>query len=57
MSQLSPLKWAKINRSGIHDLLDVINDCTTFQLNQLKTQDFQLKPFDTAVTLKYNQGR
>ena len=40
----------------IHDLLDIISNCTQLQLNRIRTYNFQLKLFDTAVTLKYNQG-
>ena len=41
----NPKKW------HIHDLLDVINNYTKFQLNWIWTP----KNVDTAVTLKYNQ--
>ena len=40
----------------IHDLLDVVNNRTKFQLNLTKTSNFQLKLSGTAVTLQYNQG-
>ena len=33
-----------------------MNNHTKFQLNWIRTQNFQLKLFDNAVTLKYNQG-
>ena len=33
-----------------------MNKDTKFQLNRMRTYNFQLKLFDTAVTLKYNQG-
>ena len=41
----------------MHNLLDVINNCTKLQLNQIRTYHFQLKQFDIAVTLKYNKDR
>ena len=40
----------------IHHLPDVLNNCTKFQLNPIKTLNLQLKLFDTAVTMKHNQG-
>ena len=40
----------------IHDLLYVFNNHTLFKLNRIRTLKFQFKSFDTAVTLKYNQG-
>ena len=46
----------KTKQWHIHGLLDVVNNPTKFQLNQIGTYNFQLKLFDTAVTLKYNQG-
>ena len=52
--QLSPLNICKKSN---HDLLDVINNCTKFQLNQIWTLFFSVKKlFDIAVTLKYNQS-
>ena len=41
----------------IHYLLDLMKNPTKFQLNWIRTQSFQLKLFDTAVTLKYGQGQ
>ena len=41
----------------IYDLLDVNKNQTKFKLNQIRTLNFQLKLFDTAVTLKYNRDR
>ena len=35
-----------------NNLLYAINNRTEFQFNRLRTYDFQLKLFDTAVTLK-----
>ena len=49
-------KKEKKKKCNVHDLLDVIKNHTKFKLNQIRTQNFQLKLFDTAVTLKYNQG-
>ena len=40
----------------IYDLLDVIKNCTKFQLNPISTENFELKLFDAVVTLKFNQG-
>ena len=40
----------------IHYPLHLLNNPTKFQLNRIRTQDFQLKLFDSAVTLKYSQG-
>ena len=40
----------------IYDLLDVNKNQTKFKLNQIRTLNFQLELFDTAVTLKYIQG-
>ena len=37
-------------------LLDLITSPTKFQINWTRTQIFQLKQFDIAVTLKYSQG-
>ena len=39
------------------DLPDIINDRTKFKLSWIRTLNFQLKLFDTAVTLKYNRDR
>ena len=39
----------------IYDLLNVINTHTKFQLNRIRTYNFQFKLSSTAVTLKYNQ--
>ena len=42
----------------IHDLLEVLNNPTKFQLNWIRTTTKnQLKLFNNAVTLKYNQGQ
>ena len=58
--QLSPLNThdsrKKKKEEYIHDLLHIISNCTKFQLNPIRTQNFQLKLFDSAVTMKYNQG-
>ena len=43
-------------RRYIHDLLDVINNCTKFQVNWIRTSNFQFKLLNTAVTLKYNRN-
>ena len=40
----------------IHYLFDLLNNPTKFQLNWKRTQNSQLKLFDTAVTLKYGPG-
>ena len=40
----------------INSLLDFLNNSTKLQLNWQRKQNFQLKLFDTAVTLKYVQG-
>ena len=37
--------------------LTYFNNPTKFQLNWMRTQSFQLKLFDIAVTLKYGQGQ
>ena len=48
---------AKVKNSGIlHILLNLFNNPTKFQFTWIGTQNFQLKPFNTAVTLKYGQG-
>ena len=51
------LSWTceKNQKQWPHDLLDIIDNHTKFQLNQIRTQDFQLRLFDTAVTLKCNK--
>ena len=36
----------------IHDLFDIINNDTKSKVDRIRTQNFQLKLFDTAVTLK-----
>ena len=55
--QSTPLNMFKNQKLWyVHDLLDVINNRTKFQLNQIRTELFQLKLFDTAVILKHNQG-
>ena len=55
--QLSPLNMCKSEKLRyIHDILDILNKPTEFQLDQIRTSTFQLKLFDTAVTLKYGQG-
>ena len=36
----------------IHDLLDVINNRGKFQLNRMRTYNFQIKRFDIGVTFK-----
>ena len=38
----------------IHDLHDVLNNATKFQLNQVNTKFFKL--FDTALTLKQSRS-
>ena len=54
---LSPLHMCENQKQWyIYNLLDVINNLIKFQLNRIRTSNFQLKLFDTAVTLKYNQG-
>ena len=40
----------------IHGLPDMLNNPIKFQLNCMRTWEFQLKLFDTPVTLKYEQG-
>ena len=42
----------------IHYLLGLLNtpNITTFQLNWIRTQNFQLKQLDIDVTLKYGQS-
>ena len=44
------------NEWYIHDLLEVLNNPTKFKLNRIRTYNFQLQLFDTAVTLKSSQG-
>ena len=46
---------AKVKNTGvyIHYLLDLLQNPTKFQLVLIKTQNFQLKLFNIAVTLKY----
>ena len=57
MCQFSPLNISGNQKYWyIHDLLDVTNNRTKFKLNQTRKYNFQLKVFDTAVTLKHNQG-
>ena len=52
MSQLSLLNMCESKKQWyIHDLLNVPNNPTKFQLNQIRTSNFELKT-DTAVTLK-----
>ena len=48
--------WAPKKRSYIHNLLDVLNDPMKIKGNEISTLNFQLKLFDTAVTLKHGQG-
>ena len=40
----------------VHYILDLLNNPTKFQFNGITTQNFQLKLFDIAVTLKYVKG-
>ena len=40
----------------LYCLLDLLDNPTTFQLNWIRTQNFQSKLFDIVVTLKYGQG-
>ena len=40
----------------IHDILDVLNNPMKFQLNQIRMIIFQVKLFDTAMSMKYGQG-
>ena len=52
-----PWTCAKVKKKKIvvsYDLLNIVNNCTKFQHNLIKTYIFQFKVFDTAVTLKYN---
>ena len=49
-------KCDRQKRRHIHNLLDVLNDPMKIRLNRIITQRFQLKLFDTPVTLKYGQG-
>ena len=55
-ANLSPSKMytskEKKKKWRIHDLLNVLNNPTKFQLNQIRTKKIQLKLFDTVVTLK-----
>ena len=52
------LEHAKIKKIGYtHDLLDVTNKHTKFQLTWIRAQNFQLKLFDTDVTLIYGHGQ
>ena len=37
-----------------HDLLEVISNRIKLRFNWIRTSNFDLKTFDTAVTLKYN---
>ena len=57
---VNPLTSTKIKNNNNNNkkthLLDVINNHTKFQLNLIRTQNFQSKVLGTAVTLKYNQG-
>ena len=43
-------------RRHIHDLFAVHNNSIKIQLNRIIISKFQLKPFNTAVTLNYAQG-
>ena len=40
----------------IHALHNLLNNPKKFQLNYMRTSHFQLKLFDTPVTLEYGQG-
>ena len=44
------------NSEYIHYLLDLLNKPTKFQPKWLRTQNYFLKLFDVAVTLKYGHG-
>ena len=52
------LSWlhVKVKQKHIHDLVNVINNYTKFQLNRIRIHNFLLKLLETAVTLKYGQG-
>ena len=57
---LSNLKTASLNKCKsekyyIHNLLDLLNNPTKFQLKWIRIQSFQLTLFNIAVTLKYGQ--
>ena len=55
--QLSSLNMCQSEKYWyIHYLLDLLNDPTKFKHSWIRTQNFHLKLFDTAVTLKYGQG-
>ena len=55
---LSPLNMCKNQKQWfIYNLLGIFKNVTKFQLHQIRTQIFQWKLFDTAVTLTYNQGQ
>ena len=55
--ELPPLNMCKSEKLWyIHYLFDLLNNPTKFQLNWKRTQNSQLKLFDTAVTLKYGPG-
>ena len=60
LSYLSPLNMCNSPppppKGNIFMLLDTTNNHTNFQLNQIRTHNFQLNTFNTDVMLKYNQG-
>ena len=46
----------QLDQCFIHNVLDVITNHANFKVNRITTLIFQLKLFNTSVTLKYKQG-
>ena len=47
---------SSLNMWDIHGLLDVLDNLTKCQINQIRSYNFQLKLFDTAMALNFGQG-